>query len=186
MDESLLNQSVILSIKKPSKVIKAKKTKYINITIFLLLIHFISISIQKLLEYKEINNNAEENLKRIKGIKEIFLVIEDMCLTIFIILLLCKINNDLIILFSILFFLIGILMIFYLFLYKYYLHFKKGFSIIKYIVNNVLFFIEGFLLYFCSNLIEKEKLEKNREKYGYKNNEDFFYTDKLMQSTFDK
>ena len=194
MDESL-NQSITLSIKKPSKVIKDKKVKYTKITIFLLLIHFFSISIQKLLEYTDININISEektdeekdiidNKKKTKAIKEIFLIIEDMFITIFIILLLCKINNDIIILFSILFFLIGIIMLFYFFLYKYCLsRLEENLSIIIiYIVNNVLFFIEGFLLYFCSEIVEKEKLIKNREKYGYKNNEELLRTDKLMQS----
>ena len=198
MDESL-NQSVTLSIKKPSKVIKDKKVKYINITIFLLLIHFISISIQKLLEFSDFYNNLSEgktdeekkiinNKKRIKAIKESFLVIEDMFITLFIILLLCKINSDIIILFSILFFLIGIVMLFYFFLYKFYLSgLNKNLSIIIiYIINNVLFFIEGFLLYFCSDIVEKEKLIKNREKYGYKNNEELLHTDKLMQSNLEK
>ena len=185
MDESL-NQSVTLSIKKPSKVIKDRKTKYINFTIFLLLIHFFSISIQKLSPF--IKSGEKETKEKIRYTKEIFLVFEDLFITIFIILLLCKINNDLIILFSILFFLIGIVMIFYLFLYKFFLSNMEQTPniIIFYIVNNVLFFIEGFLLYFCSDIIEKEKLIKNREKYGYKNNEELLRADKLLKSTFDK
>ena len=41
------------------------------------------------------------------------------------------------------------------------------------LVNNSLFFIEGFLLFRCSEIMEKEKRQVNREIYGYKNDEDY-------------
>ena len=180
MDESL-NQSV--SVRKPGKKIRLKKAKYTNLTILLLIIHCISILIQKHLE-----NDKLENNKTVKTTKNIFLAGENVCITIFIIILLCKINNDLIILFSILYFLIGIVMLFYIFLNRFCGSKEKtekidGEILFLYIFNNILFFIEGYLLFLCSEIMEKEKIIVNREKYGYKNDEDILKAEKIMKNT---
>ena len=103
-----------------------------------------------------------------------FLVIEDICLTIFIIILLCKINNNLIILFSLLYFIIGIVTLFYFFLNKFCdipedEKIENGGIIFLYLFNSALFFFEGYLLFLCSEIMEKEKKIVNREIYGYKN-----------------
>ena len=181
MDESL-NQSVSVTIKKPSKKIKRKKNKYINLTLILLIFHCISISVQKFLE-----KGDDDKLDSPKSIKNIFLVSEDVIITIFIIIFLYKINNDLIITFSILYFLIGIVMLFYFLLNEFYISEKTDiYNKIIYIFNNILFIVEGYLLYLCSDLMEKEKLIVNREKYGYKNNEDILHTDNLMKSNLEK
>ena len=181
MDESL-NQSV--SERKPTKKIRIKKAKYTNLTILLLIVHSTSILIQKRLEYNDKNEN-----KNAKFVKNIFLVGESICITIFIIILLCKINNDLIILFSILYFLIGIVMIFYFFLNKFCISVKERIKdteiIFLYIFNNVLFFIEGYFLFLCSEIMEKEKKILNREKYGYKNDEDILKADKIMKNNIE-
>ncbi len=184
MDESL-NQSVSVTVKKPSKKIKRKKNKYINLTLVLLLFHCISISIQKFLEIDK--KNYDDPINQSKLIKNIFLVSEDVIITIFIIIFLYKINNDLIITFSILYFLIGIVMLFYFLLNEFYISEKTDiYNKIIYILNNILFIVEGYLLYLCSDLMEKEKLIVNREKYGYKNNEDILHTDNLMKSNLEK
>ena len=68
MDESL-NQSV--TDKKPLKIIKHKKAKYMNLTIFLLLTHSICLYIQKHLEFQNL-----EKRDKAKLINHIFLVAE--------------------------------------------------------------------------------------------------------------
>ena len=174
MDESL-NQS--LSVKKPSKKIKIKKAKYTNLTIFLLLIHCATISIQKHLENNNMEhpeNNKDYDYDKPRTAKDIFLVAEDICLTFLIIILLCKINNNLIILFSMLYFIIGIVSVFYFFLNKFcdipeYEKIKDGSCIFFQILNSCLFFLEGYILFLCSEIIEKERVLVNREIYGYKN-----------------
>ena len=182
MDESL-NQSV--SVKKPTKKIRLKKAKYTNLTILLLIILSISILIQKHLERNKNDKNYNAKL-----IKDIFLVGENICIAIFIIILLCKINNDLIILFSILYFLIGIVMLFYFLLNKFCdLDIQEKIDDVEivflYIFNNILFFIEGYFLFLCSEIMEKEKIIVNREKYGYKNDEDILKADKIMKNTIE-
>ena len=167
MDESL-NQSI--SVKKPIMKIKQKKAKYLNLTIFLLIIHLVSILLQKNLEYKQLD------IKKTKLVKDIFLVCENICIEICIVIFLCKIKNNLILLFSILYLLIGIVMLFYFFLNKYCNIPKREKMtdidvIIFYLINNILFLIEGILLFFCSEIIEKAKIIANRQKYGYKNDE---------------
>ena len=182
MDESL-NQSV--SVRKPGKKIRLKKAKYTNLTILLLIVHCFSILIQKHLERDNFKSN-----KTVKITKNIFLAGENVCITIFIIILLCKINNDLIILFSILYFLIGIVMLFYIFLNRFCgpsdgekKEKIEGEILFLYIFNNILFFIEGYFLFLCSEIMEKEKIIVNREKYGYKNDEDILKAEKIMKNT---
>ena len=182
MDESL-NQSV--SVKKPTKKIRLKKAKYTNLTILLLIIHSSLILIQKHLE----KDNYKEN-KEAKLTKNAFLAGENICIAIFIIILLCKINNNLIILFSILYFLIGTVMVFYFFLNKFCglpdeEKLKGGEIIFLYIFNNVLFFVEGYFLFLCSEIMEKEKIIVNREKYGYKNDEDILKAEKIMKNNIE-
>ena len=75
MNESF-NQS--MSIKKISRKIRKIKTKYINFTIFLLIINFVAFIIQKYQELKE------DSIVYIFT-KNIFLIIEDLGLKIIII-----------------------------------------------------------------------------------------------------
>ena len=183
MDESL-NQSI--SVKKPSKKIKQKKAKFINLTIFLLFIHSLSIYIQKHLEHQNL-----ESKDNVKLVKDIFLVAEYICIAIFIIIHLCKINNNLLILFSILYFIVGLVILFYYLLNIFcYIpedqKLKDGGIIFFYLLNNVLFFIEGTLIFFCSDIIEKEKLIVNREKYGYKNDEYILHADKILKHNYEQ
>ena len=177
MEESL-NQTI--HSRKPSQKIKKKKLKYMNLTIFLLMIHCLYILIKNYIQYephKKINS---------KDINKIFLCSENIAITIFIIILLCKFNNNLLFLCSILYILIGIIMIFY-FLLDLYFNLSKNdkeyflFSLI----NNVFFFAEGFLLFRCSDIMEKEKELVNREIYGYKNDEDYIRKTRLFSTQID-
>ncbi len=182
MDESY-NQSI--SNKKPSNKIKKTKVKYMNITIFLVIINCVSILIQKIIENQFYDSDS--NLYIRKLIEDIFLVSEDITITIFIIIFLYKFNNNLIIIFSILYFIIGEMMIFYLILYIYYYKFEKNIIwIVIDIINIILFFIEGYLLLSCSEIIEKEKELINREIYGYKDNEEMVYKGLTIKSIIDR
>ena len=153
---------------KTSKNIKTKKLKYINLTIFFLLVHNVGIFYQKHLEYSYL---------RAPEIKNIFLYFEDICLKIFIIILLCKKINIWLFICSSLYFFIGLLMSFYLTIIlfddKYRLDTKDDndyiYLVIIYIANIALFFIEGYLLFLCSEFIEKEKKRVYRKKFGYQN-----------------
>ena len=183
MDESL-NQSV--TEKKPLKIIKHKKAKYMNFAIFLLLTHSIFLYIQKHLEFQNL-----EKQDKAKLINHIFLVAEHSFISIFIIILLCKINNSLLILFSILYFIVGLVMLFYFFLNKFCNipedeKLKDGGILFFYLLNNLLFFIEGYLLFICSDIIEKEKLVVNREKYGYKNDEEILHANKILKNNYEQ
>ena len=179
MDESL-NQS--MSVKKPSKKIKKKKFKYMNLTIALLIIHCACILIQKHLEHL----NIESELINKRIIKDFFLAGENVGITIFIIILLCNINNNLLLLCSILYFLIGIIMIFYLIINQFIISNNEKNSefrfIFIYILNNILFFVEGYLIFSCSEIIEKEKMQVNREKYGYKNDDYMLREEKFFNN----
>mgnify|MGYP006873176211 CR=1 FL=1 len=162
MEESL-NQTI--HSRKLSKKIKKKKIKYMNLTIFLLMIHCIYILIKNYVQYGTLN--------KYNKINRIFLSFEDISITIFIIILLCKFNNNLLFLCSILYILIGIIMIFYFFLNLFFpLSEEDKEHFYLNLINNFLFFIEGFLLFRCSEIMEREKEQVNREKYGYKNDED--------------
>mgnify|MGYP006873143164 CR=1 FL=1 len=143
MEESL-DES--LETEKTSKNIKNKKLKYINLTIFFLIVHNVGILYQKLLE------NSYPYLEAPK-IKNIFLCFEDICLKIFIIVLLCKKINIWLFICASLYFFIGLVMLFYLIIILFgdkdisnkndgidYIYF-----IIIYLANIALFFIEGYL-----------------------------------------
>jgi hypothetical protein len=172
MEESL-NQTI--HSRKPSKKIKKKKIKYMNLTIFLLMIHCLYILIKNYIQYEPsdvLNSNH---------INKIFLCSENIAITIFIIILLCKFNNTLLFLCSLLYILIGIIMIFYFLLdlcFDLSKNEKQHFFFT--LVNNSLFFIEGFLLFRCSEIMEKEKRQVNREIYGYKNDEDYIRKTRLF------
>ena len=165
MEESLEES---FDTEKTSKKIKTKKLKYINITIFFLIIHNIGIFYQKHLEYSYL---------RAPEIKNIFLYFEDICLKLFIIILLCKKNIIWLFICSSLYFFIGLVMIFYLIIIlfedKYRLDKNDDsdyiYLVIIYITNIAFFFIEGYLLFLCSEFIEKEKKRVYRKKFGYQN-----------------
>ena len=178
MEESL-NQT-IHSRKRPSKKIKKKKIKYMNLTIFLLMIHSIYFLIKNYIQYEPFD------ILDIKHINRIFLCFENIAITVFIIILLCKFNHNLLFLCSLLYILIGIIMIFYILLNlcfnlsendRHYFFFP--------LINSFLFFVEGFLLFRCSEIMEKEKKQMNREIYGYKNDEDYIRKTRLFSTHID-
>ena len=183
MTESLY-QSV--SSKKLSKKIKRKKMKYRNLTLFSLIIHCVSFVIQKSLEIGNLNDD-DDQLDSMK-IRNLFLIGENIIMTIAIFISLCYVNNNLIILFCILYCLLGLIMLFYL-IVRFFINSNKeetkgGFiHIILNSINIILFFFEGILLFFCSEIMEKEQKQVNREKYGYKNNEDILHGEKLFSKT---
>ena len=171
MDDSLYQS---ISVKKTSKQIKKKKVKYINLTIFFLLIHCICFVIQKLIEIISSTEDSENpnDINKSRNIYNYFLIGEDIFITLFIIISLCKINNDSIILFCLLYIVLAIIMIFYFIIDN----INDNPNIINdtllltfYIINIVLFLVEGILLFLCSEIMEKEKIQVKREKYGYKN-----------------
>ena len=172
MDDSLY-QSMSVH-KKSLKKIKHRKRKYVNLTIFLLIIHCIIFVVQKCSNFINYNNNNNsESIFDPKNVRNIILIVEDIFITIFLIILLCKIFNDtFIFLFSLLYFVLGIIMLIYLFIYimKEIRDEKKIFVISFYSINILLFIIESFLLFLCSEIVEKEKKREKREKLGYKKN----------------
>ena len=165
MEESLEES---FDTEKTSKNIKTKKVKYINLTIFFLIIHNAGIFYQKYLE---------NSYLRAPEIKNIFLYFEDICLKVFIIILLCKKIIIWLFICSSLYFFIGLVMIFYLifilFEDKYRLHKNDDnnyiYLVIIYVTNIAFFFIEGYLLFLCSDFFEKEKKRVYRKKFGYQN-----------------
>ena len=162
------NQS--MSVKRLSKKIKKIKVKYINITICLLILNFISFFLQK---YPEISESKGNKLT----IKNIFLLFEDFGLKAFIIVSLIRVNMNSIILFSIMYFVISLIMIFYLIFNKLSNIIPseskiKTISIVFFILNILLFSSEGVLLVKISQLMRKEKRERNKEKYGFQTGED--------------
>ena len=164
MNESL-NQS--MTFKKVSKKIKKVKVKYINFSIFLLIVNFFSFFIQKFPEL----NDEEKREKKILT-KNIFLLFEDFIIKAIIITSLIKFKINSIILFSILYFIIAIVMIFYLIfnqLSNKVIDEQKvtGFPFPLFIVNIVLFCLEGFLLAKIYQLMTKEQRAKSKEKYGF-------------------
>ena len=182
MNESLY-QSV--SIKKISKKIKRKKMKYRNLTLFFLIIHCMSFVLQKSLEIVNLNDDGKFDSMQVRNL---FLIGENIIMTIIIFISLCYVNNNLIILFCILYFLLGLIMIFYLIVRFFINNSKDGknsgsIHIILNSINIILFFFEGILLFLCSEIMEKEQKQVNREKYGYKNNEDILHGEKLFSKT---
>ena len=177
MEESL-NQTI--HSRKPSKRIKKKKIKYMNLTIFLLMIHCLYILIKNYIRCKPSDKLNSNHINRI------FLCSENIAITIFIIIFLCKFNNNLLFLCSLLYLIIGIIMIFYFLLnlcFNLSENDKKHFFFT--LINNFLFFVEGFLLFRCSEIMEKEKEQLNREIYGYKNDEDYIRKTRLFSTHID-
>ena len=163
-----LNKSMEFEL---SQKIIEKKDKIRRITIILLIFHTIFVVLQKVIEcdYSE--------YYKIKVTKDILLVCENLILNILVIIFLCRINNNLLILCSILYFIIGLTMVFYLVINiicdipppdK----INELLGFILYITNILLFFVEGVFLLYCSEIIVKEKKQKKREQYGYKEDED--------------
>ena len=167
MNDSL-NQSV--SVKRLSKKIKKTKVKYINFTICLLIVNFISFLLQK---YPEITESDDNKITT----KNIFLFLEDFGLKAFIIISLIRVKVNSIILCSIMYFVIAIVMIFYLIFNKLSNVIPsdkkiKTISMVFFIFNILLFCSEGVLLAIISQLTTKEKRERNKEKYGFQTGED--------------
>ena len=171
MDDSLYQS---ISVIKPSKHIKKKKVKYMNITIFFLLIHCICFIIQKIIEIDLGNEDSENSNNKSRKIYNFFLIGEDICITLLIVITLFKINNNFILLFCLLYIVLAIIMIFYFIINS---HLKtitpniiaNTLLFVFYIINFALFLVEAILLFLCSEIMEKEKIQVKREKYGYKN-----------------
>ena len=158
-----------LSVKRASKKIRVEKLRYIKFTIFLLIINFIALIIQK---YHEINNDAK------LIIKNIFLIFEDLGLKILIIISFIKYKMNSIILCSMLYFIIALMMVFYIFLNKFSSSINKeqkleDISVVMFILNIILYILEGFLMVKSSQLMGKEQKEKIKEKYGFKTGDDW-------------
>ena len=154
-----------------------------NLKIYILLFKFINLNGRKFKSNYSFKKTFKKNKeKKIKYMNlTIFLCSENIAITIFIIILLCKFNNNLLFLCSLLYILIGIIMIFYFLLdlcFNLSKNEKQHFFFT--LVNNSLFFIEGFLLFRCSEIMEKEKRQVNREIYGYKNDEDYIRKTRLF------
>ena len=167
-----------MSVKRASKKIRKVKIRYIKLTIFLLIINFIALIIQK---YPEFTNGNKNEITR----KNIFLIFEDLGLKIVIIISFLKYKMDSIILCSILYFIIASIMIFYIILNKFSSSIKdeqkiEDLSIIMFISNIVLFILEGFLMVKCAQLMRKEQREKVKEKYGFKTGDDLLRSKNVL------
>ena len=166
MEESLEES---FDTEKSTKKIKNKKLKYINLTICFLIVHNAGILYQKYLE--------KSKLGEVPCTKNIFLYFEDICLKLFIIILLCKKINIWLFICSSLYFFIGLVMSFYLIIILFDDRYRSDknddngyiYLIIIYITNIAFFFFEGYLLFLCSEFIEKEKKRVYRKKFGYQN-----------------
>ena len=173
MDDSLYQS---MSVQKKSlKKIRHRKRKYVNLTIILLIIHCIFFVVQKCSNYIFNYNNNSEFIFDSKTFRNIILIAEDIFITIYLIILLCKFLNDtFIFLFCLLYFVLGIIMLIYLFIYimkKIRDNQEKEIIVIAcYSINILLFIIESVLLFICSEIVEKEKKRKKRENLGYKKN----------------
>ena len=186
MEESF-NQS--MSIKRVSRKIKKVKRKYINFTILLLIINFISFIIQKYQDFENYNKDKNNDQYKIIFTKNIFLLIEDFSLKIIIIIALKKFKINSIILFSIIYLIIGIILIFYLLFNKFSSLISddekiNSISLVFFIFNIILYFIEALLLTICFQLMTKEKREKTKEKYGFKNSEDVLRSKNILENSF--
>ena len=179
MNESF-NQS--MSVKKVSNKIRKVKKKYRNFCISLLILNFIAFAIQKYKEYCE----NEENFFLTKNI---FLVLEDLGLKIVIIISLIKNQRNSIVLCSLLYFVITLIMIFYILLKLFYNQNSdnekmEDIAIIIFIINIIniiLYCIEGCLMVVCFKYMEKEKREKDKEKYGFKTGDDMLRSKNLLE-----
>ncbi len=176
MNESF-NQS--MSIKRISRKIRKIKTKYINFTIFLLIINFVAFIIQKYQELKE------DSIVYIFT-KNIFLIIEDLGLKIIIIISFFKSNINSIILCSLIYFIIAIIMIYYIILNQFSSLIPddqkiNDISIVMFILNILLYGVEGFMMVLCSRLMKKEEREKIKEKYGFKTGNDMQRSKNILE-----
>ena len=186
MEESF-NQS--MSIKRVSRKIKKVKRKYINFTILLLIINFISFIIQKYQDFENYSKDKNDEQYKIIFTKNIFLLVEDFSLKIIIIIALKKFKINSIILFSIIYLIIGIILIFYLLFNKFSSLISddekiNSISLVFFIFNIILYFLEAFLLAVCFQLMTKEKREKTKEKYGFKNSEDVLRSKNILENSF--
>ena len=57
-------------------------------------------------------------------------------------------------------------------------------SLVFFIFNIILYFIEALLLTICFQLMTKEKREKTKEKYGFKNSEDVLRSKNILENSF--
>ena len=179
MDESLAQS---MSIKRVSKKIKKKKELYIKLTIALLIINFISMIFQG---YKEISSNEDNNTILIKNL---FLILEDFVIKVIIIISLIKMKINPIILGSFLYFIIGIIMLYYIIFNRLFNLISEeqkinGFKMAFFICNIILFCLEGFLLIICTKWMRKEKKETIKEKYGFKTGEDMIKSRNILDES---
>ena len=186
MNESL-NQS--LTFKKVSKKIKKVKVKYINFCIFLLIVNFFAFFAQKFDEFNKAKKKKIWDIidKKIMT-KNIFLLLEDFGLKILIIISLIKFKVNAIILFSILYFIIASVMIFYLTFNQLSDkiiddHKIKGYPFPLFIINIVLFSLEGFLLAKIYQLMTKEQRAKSKEKYGFNSGDETLRDKNILVET---
>ena len=167
MNESF-NQS--MSIKRVSRKIRKIKTKYMNFTIFLLIINFIAFIIQKNPEFKKPFDNKIFT-------KNIFLLLEDLGLKALIIISFFKSSRNSVILCSLIYFIIAIIMIYYIILNQFSSLISENqkineISIVMFILNIILYSLEGVMMVLCAQLMRKEEREKMKEKYGFKTGND--------------
>ena len=177
MNDSL-NQS--MSVQRVSKKIKKVKVKYINFSIFLLIVNFFSFFIQKFPEL----NNREKREKKILT-KNIFLLFEDFILKVIIIISLINFKINSIFLFSILYFIIAIIMIFYLIINQISNKINEEQKLVKisfafFIINIALFCLEGFLFTRIYQLMAKEQKAKSNEKYGFNSDDEMLRTKNIL------
>ena len=177
MNDSL-NES--MSVKRVSKKIKKVKVKYINFSIFLLIVNFFSFFIQKFPEL----NDEEKREKKILT-KNIFLLFEDFIIKAIIITSLIKFKINSIILFSILYFIIATVMIFYLIIIEVPNKIIENQKLTKlslafFIINIALFILEGFLLAKIYQLMAKEQKAKSNEKYGFNSDDEMLGTKNFL------
>ena len=102
---------------------------------------------------------------------------EDLGLKIIIIISFNKSYINSIILFSLIYFIIVIIMIFYIILNQYSSlipgdQIINDVSIVMFIFNIILYGLEGFMMVLCFRLMKKEEREKTKEKYGFKTGND--------------
>ena len=167
-------------LKEYQKKIKKVKVKYINFSIFLLIVNFFSFFIQKFPEL----NDEEKREKKILT-KNIFLLFEDFIIKAIIITSLIKFKINSIILFSILYFIIATVMIFYLIIIEVPNKIIENQKLTKlslafFIINIALFILEGFLLAKIYQLMAKEQKAKSNEKYGFNSGDEMLRTKNIL------
>ena len=153
--------------------------KYMNFTIFLLIINFIAFIIQKNPEFKKPFNNKIFT-------KNIFLLLEDLGLKALIIISFFKSSRNSVILCSLIYFIIAIIMIYYIILNQFSSLIPNDqkindISIVMFILNIILYGVEGFMMVLCSRLMKKEEREKIKEKYGFKTGNDMQRSKNILE-----